>query len=116
MDLGTRGINKDFITKYFVVLMGVVSLSLYYFLNNINIVLYYGIILNIILIIRVRNSRILQIVILFMLTYILNLIPYFSFGINISYYERFQKKKSLKSVLIHTCHIPHFVYTFMKKM
>ncbi|MFC5652893.1 hypothetical protein ACFPYJ_28070 [Paenibacillus solisilvae] len=115
MDLGTRSIGKDFISKYFVILMGVISISLYYFFNNSNIVLYYGILLNIIIIIRVKNSRVLQIVFLFMLTYLLNLVPYFSYGIHISYYSLYQKEKIFESVLIIHVIFLILLYAFMKK-
>ncbi|MBW7454706.1 hypothetical protein ACFOLF_10680 [Paenibacillus sepulcri] len=115
MDLKAQAISKDFITKYFIFGIGVICLSAWYYFKSAEIFLYYGILVNIALIYRVRNSKILQIMFLFILTYTLNLLPYFSFGINITFYERFQKEDIFEfAMFLHVLFLL-VLYLFLKK-
>ncbi|MCQ6558897.1 hypothetical protein [Paenibacillus mendelii] len=99
MDVASARISKDFLSKYVVILVGALVMCYWYYFNENNALLYYGILLNIILVHKLKNSKILQLVFLFMLTYLLNLIPYFSYGINIAYYEPYARKELFESVL-----------------
>lgn len=115
MNLNKKHHYATVIEKYTMIFLGVLSLTFSYYVDNYSILFSYGIVLNVLIIYIVRNSTPLQIIFVFMLTYLLNLIPYFYLGINIAYFTAYQQRDIFQIVLILQVIFLIFIYMFINK-
>lgn len=104
------------IFDFFVLSLGILLIGINSITYNLSkYLLLYCIIISLIIIVKLRKSQILVIMMLYMSTYLVYLIPYFFYNINIAYYTQFQDYQIYSKVLNYHSIFLCIIYLYTNK-
>ncbi len=104
-----------FLKKYTVIFIGVIIIFICYFFDYYSILLTYGIWLSVLILYQLKRSKVLQLIFLFMFSYLYHLIPYFYFNIDIAYYKAYQTNELFEFTLMLHILFTMLIYIFINK-